>query len=110
MAIEPENQVTKSWVHEPGKLAASNVDAIKGFFIKYQDAAGLVGGIALTIFGRKLRGASGNALAALGTTMAFGAGTRLVYRVGPSNIRAWIMEKLPPVTATTTEPTAGYPG
>ena len=104
MSIAPEEQVPKSWVHETEH--GSSASRIPAFF-RAAELPGFIGGLALTYVGRRMRGATGSALSALGTTMALGAAGRFVYRVGPANIRGWIRQTLPPVTPAATP---SYPG
>lgn len=96
MATPTNEQVPKSWIHEPERLATEHADRLQRY-LRTAELPGIVGGIALTFLGRKVRGAAGRGLSALGTTMALGAAGRAIYRIGPSRIRGWIAEKLPPV-------------
>ena len=96
--ITPEEQVTKNWVHEPERVAAQHAEKVQRI-LAAAEIPSLVGGLALAYAGRRLRGYTGNALAAMGTTMALAAAGRAAYRFGPMRFRDWILEKLPPVPA-----------
>ena len=98
--LKPEEQVSKSWVHEPERVAAEHAEKVQRY-LKTAELPGFVGGLALAFLGRRVRGASGNAIAAMGATMALGAAGRAAYRVGPRRIRDYVAKKLPsPVPAS----------
>ena len=98
MTIPTTEQIPKSWIHEPERVAAEHAEKVQSF-LRTAEIPGLHGGIALTFLGRRMRGVAGRGLSALGTTMALGAASRAVYRIGPTKIRTWIASKFPPVPA-----------
>ena len=98
MTIPNDEQIPKSWVHEPERVAADHAEKVQRF-LRTAEIPSLLGGIALTFFGRRFRGVAGRGLSALGTTMALGAASRAIYRIGPTRIRGWIEQKLPPAAS-----------
>ena len=87
MAISPEEQVSKSWVHEPEKQAGRRTNQLRRI-ARIADVPSAAGGIALLLLGRRMRGVSGRAMRAAGTTLAVTAAGRLFNRYALNRLRA----------------------
>lgn len=96
MTIPTNEQIPRSWVHDPERPASPRAGTLRGFLGR-PEVPGILGGIALTVLGRRVHGETGRGLSALGTTIALAAAGRAVWRIGPRKVRGWIAEKLPAV-------------
>jgi len=94
MANTPHQSVTKSWVHEPEKLAEARA-AKFARIARIGEVPTILGGIALVVVGRRLGGNMGRAVSAAGATVSLGAGKRIFTRLVLSRLRGTAAEPIP---------------
>ena len=86
MAIDVEEQVPKSWIHEPERAAAAKAEKIQRV-LKTAELPGALGGLGLLFLGRKFGGYNGRAISALGSTLLMSAVGRFAYRKSSGRLK-----------------------
>lgn len=94
MANTPHQSVTKSWVHEPEKLAEARAEKFARI-ARIGEVPTILGGIALFVIGRRLGGNIGRAVSAAGATVSLGAGKRIFTRFAISRFRGAAADPIP---------------
>lgn len=92
--MQPQEPVTKSWVHEPEKAAASRA-AKFARLSRLGEVPTILGGIALVVLGRRLGGATGRAIGAMGATLSLTAGGRVFNRLAIARLKAPAGDPIP---------------
>lgn len=96
MAIDVEEQVPKSWVHEPERAAAAKKEKIQRV-LNTAELPGALGGLALMFVGRKLGRYNGRAISALGSTLLMSAVSRFAYRKTKGRLKDFLPASLAPI-------------
>lgn len=92
--MQPQEPVTKSWVHEPETVAAERT-AKFARLSRLGEVPTILGGIALVVLGRRLGGGTGRAVGALGATLSLTAGGRVFNRLAIARLKAPKAEPIP---------------
>lgn len=85
----PHQPVTKSWVHEPERVAAERTDKFRRL-TRMGEVPTIVGGLALILIGRRVGGSIGRAIGAMGATLSMTAGGSLFNRYAVSRLRGLV--------------------
>ena len=86
MSTKTYEQVTKSWVHEPERVAAAQAEKFRRLS-RIGEVPTILGGLAVLFLGYRLGGATGRALGALGATLTLTTAGRVFNRYAISRLR-----------------------